>query len=90
MDEKHAPMPPPIRRGFSPLRLLLCMGYLALAGLTYWHFSTTRPALFQPSDLGPQSPIEDSRLVPLEAHIMSKCPDARVGRPGRTTCLSRC
>lgn len=79
MDEKHAPMPPPIRRGFSPIRLVLCMGYLALAGLTYWHFNTRTP-LFQPDPFGHQqvATVATAKgLVPFEAHIMSKCPDAK-------------
>jgi hypothetical protein len=79
MDEKQAPMPPPIRRGFSPLRLLVAMVYLGLTGLTYWHFKT-RAAVFQPSLADPPSRGQAAaagELVPLEAHIMSKCPDAK-------------
>lgn len=79
MDEKQAPMPPPIRRGFSPLRFLMATVYLGLAGLTYWHFQM-RAAVFQPSLVDPLSREQaaaTSELVPLEAHIMSKCPDAK-------------
>lgn len=81
MDEKHAPMPPPIRRGFSPLRLLLVLGYLALAATTYWYFHP-QAALPSLSPVNPPNPqhAATARLVPLEAHIMSKCPDAKVGR----------
>lgn len=81
MDEKHnhAPMPPPIRRGFSPVRLLITIGYLSLCAATYWFFGFR-------SHMGPLSspvsspPFADASkaLVPLEAHIMSKCPDAKV------------
>jgi hypothetical protein len=82
MDEKHAPMPPPIRRGFSPLRLLIATGYLALAAFTYWQF-TAGTVLFRPS--ASRAPSRQqvaiaNELVPLEAHIMSKCPDSKVGR----------
>jgi hypothetical protein len=55
------------------------MGYLALVGLTYWHFSTGQ-TLFQPGSLDRQEAptVATTRgLVPLEAHIMSKCPDAK-------------
>jgi hypothetical protein len=88
MDEKHAPMPPPIRRGLSPLRLVLVVVYLGIAGLTYWHFQP-RPLLVQPTT--PASPSRQpvataGELVPLEAHIMSKCPDAKVGRVARLAC----
>ncbi len=86
MDEKPAaaPMPPPIRRGLTPLRLLLAVGYIALGACAYWQFSA-RPILLAPNPDG-LSPIPPSRehvaaageLVPLEAHIMSKCPDAKV------------
>jgi hypothetical protein len=79
MDEKQAPMPPTIRRGLSPLRLVVCMGYLALVGLTYWHFNA-RATLLQPDPLNLQEAptVATVRgLVPLEAHIMSKCPDAK-------------
>jgi hypothetical protein len=82
MDEKHAPMPPPIRRGLSPLRVVLATGYLAFAAVLCFYF-TPRVALplTQPGLLNPErAPVltVDHELVPLEAHIMSKCPDARV------------
>ncbi|KAK4109537.1 hypothetical protein N656DRAFT_800770 [Canariomyces notabilis] len=79
MDEKHAvPMPPPIRRGFSPLRLAVAIGYLALVAVTYVCFRPQSSVTYWP----PSPPVEASithahSLVPLEAHIMSKCPDAR-------------
>ena len=90
MDEKHAPMPPPIRRGLSPLRLLLAVGYIALAACAYWQFSAgRRPLLLVPNadeDVAAPTPpsrehvVAAAELVPLEAHIMSKCPDAKVRR----------
>lgn len=76
MDEKNtAPMPPPIRRGFSPARLVIAIGYLSLAAVTYWYFQ--RPVI--PQSFLPNTPpvAVYNELVPLEAHIMSKCPDAR-------------
>lgn len=80
MDEKHAPMPPPIRRGFSPLRLLLLLSWLAFAG---WYYLPHRPVLVLPGPSSPSRPSSHDQaattndLVPLEAHIMSKCPDAK-------------
>ncbi|KAK4040738.1 hypothetical protein C8A01DRAFT_35206 [Parachaetomium inaequale] len=69
-------MPPPIRRGLSPLRLAIATGYLALFAVIYFCF-TPRTALPLPSPLNP-APVAAARdLVPLEAHIMSKCPDAK-------------
>ncbi|KAK4151093.1 hypothetical protein C8A00DRAFT_36260 [Chaetomidium leptoderma] len=69
-------MPPPIRRGLSPLRLALVSGYLALAGLVYWQFGTrTQPFLPDPPSVPHVATAK--ALVPLEAHIMSKCPDAK-------------
>lgn len=75
MDEKHGPMPPPIRRGFT-FRLGLVVGYLALAGLVYWNFSNST-ALLPQDPLNRQEHATVKELVPLEAHIMSKCPDAK-------------
>jgi hypothetical protein len=82
MDEKHAPMPPPIRRGLSPLRLALATGYLALFAVIYYCFSPrTALPLLSPLDSAPVAPVAAAHeLVPLEAHIMSKCPDAKVRR----------
>ncbi len=77
MDEKHAPMPPPIRRGFSPLRLLLLLCWLAFAG---WYYLPRGPVLALSSPSSPSSHEQAAtanELVPLEAHIMSKCPDAK-------------
>lgn len=72
MDEKHAPMPPPIRRGLSPLRLVLAVGYLSLCAATYWIFQS------HAARISNVPPIEAHRArIPLEAHIMSKCPDAK-------------
>lgn len=74
MDEKHAaPIPPPpARRGLHPVRLAAAIGYLLFCGFLGWYLQ--RP----PVGLSSPPPVEmpDAR-VPLEAHIMSKCPDAR-------------
>ncbi|KAK4134691.1 hypothetical protein BT67DRAFT_441852 [Trichocladium antarcticum] len=65
-------MPPPIRRGLSPLRLVLAVGYLSLCAATYWIFQS------HAARLSNVPPIEAHRArIPLEAHIMSKCPDAK-------------
>ncbi|KAK3307564.1 uncharacterized protein B0T15DRAFT_493039 [Chaetomium strumarium] len=76
MDEKHAPMPPPIRRGLSPTRLILAVSYLSLAAVTYWYF-LTHAAIRSLAPLNPPPSAASLDLVPLEAHIMSKCPDAK-------------
>ena len=89
MDEKNNPGMPliPPRRALSPSRLLLAVGYLALVGFTYCYFR--QPPAAVPWAGAPQSPSSPARnrvavdeatreLVPLEAHIMSKCPDAKV------------
>ncbi|KAJ4294795.1 hypothetical protein N0V88_005029 [Collariella sp. IMI 366227] len=68
-------MPPPIRRGFSPARLVMAIGYLSLAAVTYCYFQ--RPVLPESFLPNPLPVVVYNELVPLEAHIMSKCPDAR-------------
>jgi hypothetical protein len=84
MDEKRAPMPPPIRRGLGPARLIVAISYLSLAAVTYWYFQThftvrSLAALNPPSTAAShEAPlVQLHHLVPLEAHIMSKCPDAK-------------
>ncbi|KXX80240.1 Gamma-interferon-inducible lysosomal thiol reductase [Madurella mycetomatis] len=77
MDGKRAspmppPMPPPIRRGLSPFRLALASAYLGFVVLLYFGFSP-----FSAGHWRTQPPAATRELVPLEAHIMSKCPDAR-------------
>lgn len=91
MDEKTNPGMPliPPRRGLSPARLMLAMGYLAVVGFTWCYFHTspnagnidileqaTAPAKLR-TNQRPVVVTEDKELVPLEAHIMSKCPDAK-------------
>lgn len=79
MDEKRAPpMPPPIRRGLSPFRLALASAYLGFVALLYFGFSPFSAGHWRT----PPPPAATRALVPLEAHIMSKCPDARVSCTG--------
>ncbi|KAK0665699.1 hypothetical protein QBC41DRAFT_10877 [Cercophora samala] len=85
------PLIPP-RRGLSPGRFLLAVAYLVVVGFIYCFFQQNpnhplRPhtahyhAAQQPS--APETvikmvePAVERELVPLEAHIMSKCPDAK-------------
>ncbi|KAK4189295.1 hypothetical protein QBC35DRAFT_514171 [Podospora australis] len=81
------PLIPP-RRGLSPARFLLAIGYLAIVGFTYCYFHSTPPNARNYDILEQvtaphlnQRPVvvQDTQheLVPLEAHIMSKCPDAK-------------
>ncbi|KAH6634497.1 hypothetical protein B0J18DRAFT_461661 [Chaetomium sp. MPI-SDFR-AT-0129] len=79
MDEKRAPMPPPIRRGVSPLRVILATGYLAFAAVVYLCFMPRASFSHLSSAPFDEEPMPTTHeLVPLEAHIMSKCPDAKV------------
>lgn len=82
MDEKRTPMPPPIRRGVSPLRVILATGYLAFAAIVYLCFMPRASLSHLSSAQFDEEPIPTTHeLVPLEAHIMSKCPDAKVRAP---------
>ncbi|KAK4246535.1 hypothetical protein C7999DRAFT_33056 [Corynascus novoguineensis] len=76
MDEKHATTMPPMRRGLTPLRFAVATGYLALAAVVYLCFAPSA-SLVQPSLFNRDQGAVTHKLVPLEAHIMSKCPDAR-------------
>lgn len=90
MDEKTNPGMPliPPRRGLSPSRVLVAVGYLAIVGFTYCYFHSSPNAgkidvLEQVTAPGKfitnQRPVlvVEKELVPLEAHIMSKCADAK-------------
>ncbi|KAK4674777.1 hypothetical protein QC763_0027840 [Podospora pseudopauciseta] len=85
------PLIPP-RRGLSPGRFLLAVAYLVVVGFIYCFFQQNpnhplhshtahHHAAQQPS--APETVIKMVEpsvrrgLVPLEAHIMSKCPDAK-------------
>ncbi|KAF4449916.1 hypothetical protein F53441_6835 [Fusarium austroafricanum] len=81
MDEKHSSqraMSPPrsIRRSRSTLILTFIIG----VAFTFWLWQPFEPL----ANASIIKPISDDvktteRLVPLEAHIMSKCPDAKEG-----------
>ncbi|KAH6672742.1 hypothetical protein F5X68DRAFT_235827 [Plectosphaerella plurivora] len=77
MDEKlpaFMSSPRQSRRSRSIL-LLMVVGFL---GFTMWQTAgTPRIILKHDHDLVQPEPAQVTRLVPLEAHIMSKCPDAR-------------
>lgn len=77
MDEKlpaFMSTPRHSRRSRSIL-LLMLVGFL---GFTMWQTAgTPRIVLKHDHDLVQPEPAQVTRLVPLEAHIMSKCPDAR-------------
>ncbi|KAK0712218.1 hypothetical protein B0T21DRAFT_387211 [Apiosordaria backusii] len=85
------PLIPP-RRGLSPGRFLLAVAYLVVVGFIYCFFQQNPNHPLNPhpahhhADQQPSAPeavikmVEPSverELVPLEAHIMSKCPDAK-------------
>ncbi|KAK7418483.1 hypothetical protein QQZ08_011235 [Neonectria magnoliae] len=74
MDEKRAMSPPRSLRGNRPVAtVLLCLSVV----YTFWLFQpfTIQP-LHVPSVVG-DAFAESADLVPLEAHIISKCPDTR-------------
>ncbi|KAK3994911.1 hypothetical protein QBC44DRAFT_211880, partial [Cladorrhinum sp. PSN332] len=93
MDEKSNPGMPliPPRRGLSPSRLLLAIGYLVLVGFMWAFFHKPPPAVQWGIDNLPSASSPNNNkavvvvveeevereLIPLEAHIMSKCPDAK-------------
>ncbi|KAK4226172.1 hypothetical protein QBC38DRAFT_456488 [Podospora fimiseda] len=86
MDEKFNPGMPliPSRRGLNPSRLLVAVGYLVLVGFMWCYFSQPYPHHHNPAaaSISPKNKavvVEEPErdLVPLEAHIMSKCPDAK-------------
>ncbi|KAL2266894.1 hypothetical protein VTJ83DRAFT_4171 [Remersonia thermophila] len=72
----------PSRRGLQPLKLALTVAaYLSLAALLYCSFGPhiVLPRYGSPAaeSSQPHPPQAKGHLVPLEAHIMSKCPDAK-------------
>ncbi|TDZ28430.1 GILT-like protein 1 [Colletotrichum spinosum] len=84
MDEKRAydaPPPPnmPVPGRVVRKRTLWPLAFLAAYVVyTVWHLAQN-PSISAGARLAPQeAPVAvESKLVPLEAHIMSKCPDAR-------------
>ncbi|KAL2158605.1 hypothetical protein VTH06DRAFT_4087 [Thermothelomyces fergusii] len=71
MDGKQAPTLRSVPRGLNPLRLAIATGSLAFGLLP--QIPVAGAAFVTPN----QESITANKLVPLEAHIMSKCPDAR-------------
>jgi hypothetical protein len=73
-------------RPFAIAFAMAALGYLlwSLAPVASWaHLcgNDSRASSWQPK-------VVDKPLVPLEAHIMSKCPDAKVGLKSSLTCTS--
>jgi len=71
------------------------MGLAALGLLVLYQVRPLLSRSAAPWDVAPipesPPPVESKeRRVPLEAHIMSKCPDARVRGPGARSCRHRC
>ncbi|KAK0661947.1 hypothetical protein DIS24_g2231 [Lasiodiplodia hormozganensis] len=88
MDEKH---PLPLARPSEPrqpepsrprralLAVFVRVAVIALLALLVLFFPTgiqSRPMIAWDEDAIPQTALTDVKKVPLEAHIMSKCPDA--------------
>jgi hypothetical protein len=78
MDEKHQqPQPPAMsQRRARPLALITLLFVFAL---TFWRWPSSTPATWATnlSHLDNIPSTTEKRLVPLEAHIISKCPDTR-------------
>lgn len=93
MDEKPSPNMSQVRRA-RPLALVLL---LLVFVYTLWQWpSTHRDAVVSSLSIIPDvdeavaPAAKDKKLVPLEAHIISKCPDTRVLQclplPSSSTC----
>jgi hypothetical protein len=83
MDEKHQQTQPPAmsHRRARPLALVALLFVFAL---TFWRWPSSTPATWGTdslSNLDDTPSASEKRLVPLEAHIISKCPDTRVHSP---------
>ncbi|KAF9767530.1 hypothetical protein IL306_015281 [Fusarium sp. DS 682] len=81
MDEKL-----PTQRAMSPPRSLrrsrptLTIAFVIAVVYTFWIWQPFNPILNQTTvDITSNDAHTTNRLVPLEAHIMSKCPDAKEG-----------
>ncbi|KAJ4053912.1 Gamma interferon inducible lysosomal thiol reductase GILT [Fusarium oxysporum f. sp. vasinfectum] len=81
MDEKRAApraMPPP--RSLRRSRPTLTIAFVIAVVYTFWIWQPFNPILDQTMvDITSDDVHTTDRLVPLEAHIMSKCPDAKDG-----------
>ena len=80
MDEKR-----PAPRAMSPPRSLrrsrptLTIAFVIAVVYTFWIWQPFNPTLKQTMvDITSNDVHATDKLVPLEAHIMSKCPDAKV------------
>lgn len=76
MDEKRAMSPPrSLRRNRPVATVLICLAVV----YTFWLFQPFAILpLHVPSAVGDALAESTASLVPLEAHIISKCPDTRV------------
>ncbi|KAJ4270332.1 hypothetical protein NW762_002011 [Fusarium torreyae] len=81
MDEKR-----PSQRTMSPTRSLrrnrptITIAFVIAVVYTFWLWQPFSPMMAEPKvDITNNEVETTDRLVPLEAHIMSKCPDAKDG-----------
>lgn len=72
------PSPPPMRRSTRPLVALFAVLLVGCYSLWRWEPAALRRGVEDLTAIGRPEENDDKRLVPLEAHIMSKCPDAKV------------
>ena len=72
------PAPPSMRRSTKPFLALVAILTLGCFSLWRWEPAALRRGVEDLAALRRPSLGTDKKLVPLEAHIMSKCPDAKV------------
>lgn len=72
------PSSPPMRRSTRPLVALLAILLVGCYSLWRWEPAALSRGVADLTVIGRPEANTDKKLVPLEAHIMSKCPDAKV------------
>lgn len=84
-EKRHIPdyprhSPPTMRRSTRPLVALLAVLLVGCYSLWRWEPAALHRGVADLAAFGRPEVTADKKLVPLEAHIMSKCPDAKVRR----------
>jgi hypothetical protein len=74
-------------RSFRRSRPAVSIAFVIVIVYTFWLWQPFRPMLNEPIVEVANDVQTTDRLVPLEAHIMSKCPDAKVTTCSVSYCL---